>query len=370
MWRAAVAIFFAAQISFAQATAAQSGAQNQSPPSPSPQSSTIVLPAGTPVELVLTAPLWAKSAKPGDSIYAQTAFPVVLNNQMAIPAGTFVEGRIDSLTRPGMFSPHANLQIDFTKFIFANGYAVLLPSPPLQADIADDVIPAVAAAYVQVTRANDVLLDNGAQLQMILQLPLALDATRVAGAMRKSGTVAQLKSATMCRPVPATPGTSDTVIPGTPGTPGTPDIVVPGGPGMPDTVIPGTPATPGTPDTVIPGTSGSPGIACPPPPVVVPDSKAQQNFGAFVLDATALVAGKQLSPGTFEVTWKGLGPWAPIEILQNGKVVVNAQARVILLNKQSPANAAKTRTNSDGSVSLESLRFAGQSFALYFDWQP
>ena len=88
MWRVPVAIFLAAQISFAQATAGQSGAHNQPTLPPSPQPSTIVLPAGTPVQLVLTAPLWAKSAKPGESIYAQTAFPVVLNNQMAIPAGT------------------------------------------------------------------------------------------------------------------------------------------------------------------------------------------------------------------------------------------------------------------------------------------
>lgn len=370
MWRVALAIFFAAQITFAQATPRQSGVQDQPPPPASPPSTTtIIVPAGTSVQLFLTAPLWAKSAKPGDDVYAQTSFPVVVDKELAIPSGTYVQGRIDSLSRPGLVSPHAALQFEFTKIIFATGYTVLLPSVPPEAQTADDVIPAVATPYIEVRRTNDVLLDNGAQFPMILQLPLALDATQVAAALRQSSPsqLAQFKSATLCRPVPATPGTPGTIIPGTPGTPGTPDIVIPGGPGMPPTTIPGTPPTPGTPDTVIPGTPGFPGRACPPPAMVVPDSKPQEYRGAFVLAAAAQLAGHELPPGNYEVAWKGLGPSASIEIFQNGKVVANAQTRVLVLNKQSAESLVQTRTNADGSASLESLRLAGQSLALYFD---
>ena len=57
--------------------------------------SKIVIPAGTTVSVALTEPILAKSAKAGDSVYAETAFPVALNNQMAIPPGTFVQGQID-----------------------------------------------------------------------------------------------------------------------------------------------------------------------------------------------------------------------------------------------------------------------------------
>jgi hypothetical protein len=122
-----------------------------------------------------------------------------------------------------------------------------------------------------VTPANDLLLDNGAEVEMTLGAPLQLNAKQVAQSIPLSRLPqpGQLKSATTCRNVPGSPGTqgtSDTVIPGSPGTP---DTVIPRGPGMPDTVIPGTPATP---DTVIPGspgTSGTPDYICPATPLVI-----------------------------------------------------------------------------------------------------
>ena len=63
----------------------------------------------------------------GDSVYAETVFPVAVNNQMAIPLGTYVQGQIDTLTPPGWLSPHAQFQMHFTKIIFADGYTVELP---------------------------------------------------------------------------------------------------------------------------------------------------------------------------------------------------------------------------------------------------
>ena len=58
--------------------------------------------------LAMTRALWSKTAKPGDSIYAATAFPVAGDNGMAIPPGTFAEGRIDTLAKPGC-SPRTRL---------------------------------------------------------------------------------------------------------------------------------------------------------------------------------------------------------------------------------------------------------------------
>lgn len=318
-----------------------------------------------------------------EDIYTEVAFPVPVNNRMAIPPGTYVQGQIDTLTRPGLFSPHAQFQIHFTKLIFANGYTVLLgdapnapagqsptqpaSTPPHASN--SDVIPAVANVYVEVSAANDILLDNGTQIDMVLQLPLRLDAASVSAAVSASHPVqlAQFKSATLCRPIPATsgtPGTPDTVIPGTPGTPPT---VIPGGPGMPPTVIPGTP---GTPDTVIPGTPGTPDtseILCPGPPLVTANPKPQSYKELFQIIAPVQIAGKQLSAGSYQVSWKGLGPSAQVDILQNGKLIFSVQARIVLLNRQSPATLPGTRTNPDGSVTLRSLRFAAQAFALYFD---
>jgi hypothetical protein len=343
-------------------------AQTVQPQSTLQDPAQIVVPAGTTISLALTRPVWAKAAKTGDTVYAEIAFPIAVHNQMAIPPGTYAEGQIDALTRPRWFSFHAQFQIHFTKLIFANGYTVELANMGTL-DFADDVIAAVANPYVRVSSANDILLDNGAQIEMVLQVPLQLNAGNVAGALRRTNpaSIGPFKSATLCRTIPGTPATPDRVISGIPSTPATPDTVIHMGADMPDIVIPGNVAMPGTPDTIIPGDPATMDVTCPGPPVVTSNPKVQSYRESFHIDAPAQISGKQLSAGSYQVTWKGSGPLAQVDIFQNGSVVFSVRARVVLLNRKSPADAPETRTNSDGSVWVQSLRFAGQTFALYFD---
>ncbi len=255
-------------------------------PSVATSSTSITIPAGTKVELIVTRPEQAQSAKDGDTVYAQTSFPVVAGGAMAIPAGTYVEGTIESVTRPTRKFDRAELQVLFTKIIFADGYTLVLPggtsatlaqAVPTSTNGSTSADPQSApgetliAITIQVSPANDLLLDNGAEVEMTLGEPLQLDATLVAQSIPLSRTPqpGQLKSATLCRDIPGspgTPGTSDTVIPGSPGTPST---TISQGPDLPDIVIPGTPATP---DTVIPGSPGTPddpGYTCPAKPLVI-----------------------------------------------------------------------------------------------------
>jgi hypothetical protein len=100
---------------------------------------------------------------------------------------------------------------------------------------------------------------------------------------------------------------------------------------------------------------------------VTSNFKVQSYKESFQISAPVQVSGKPLPAGTYQVAWEGLGPMAQVDILQNGNPVASVQARVVLLNRKSPADAPATHTNSDGSISLQSLRFAGQTFALYFD---
>ena len=251
--------------------------------------SAITLQAGTKIELALTRPVMARTASPGESIYAQTTFPVTVGSALAIPAGTFVQGRLVKLTRPARRNNRGELQILFTEVIFANGYVAPLPGAGIgvSAEAATSAGETLMAVAVQVSTGNDVLLDNGAQVEMTLGAPQTLDAQMVAAAapLSRVPMPGQFKSATLCRFIAGspgtdgTPGTPDTVIPGSPGTP---DTVIPGGPGMPDTVIPGTPATPSTTIPGTPGTPGSPGtpdIPCPAPPLVLSSTlvNAQSN---------------------------------------------------------------------------------------------
>ena len=86
------------------------------------------VPSGTKIPLTLTQGITTKTAKEGDPVYAQTAFPFTQNNRIVIPAGTYVQGVIRHVIRPGRVKGRAELQMSFTSMIFPNGYTVLLPA--------------------------------------------------------------------------------------------------------------------------------------------------------------------------------------------------------------------------------------------------
>jgi len=102
-----------------------------SQPRPAPDApksgDTWVVPNGTKIPVVLKHAISTKSAKPGDPIYAQTTFPVVINEKVMIPAGTYVQGTISQVTRPGRVKGRAELLFHFTTLIYPNGYTVILP---------------------------------------------------------------------------------------------------------------------------------------------------------------------------------------------------------------------------------------------------
>jgi type IV secretion system protein VirB10 len=87
----------------------------------------LTVPAGTKIPLTLKQGVNTKSARPGDPVYAQTAFPITQNDQILIPAGTFVQGEVRRVVRPGRVKGRAELQMSFTSMIFPNGYTVMLP---------------------------------------------------------------------------------------------------------------------------------------------------------------------------------------------------------------------------------------------------
>ena len=86
------------------------------------------VPTGTKIPLTLTQGITSKTAREGDPVYAQTAFPVTQDNHILIPAGTYVQGVVRRVARPGRVKGRAELQMSFTSMIFPNGYTVLLPA--------------------------------------------------------------------------------------------------------------------------------------------------------------------------------------------------------------------------------------------------
>ena len=185
------------------------------------------VPSGTKIPLTLTQGITSKTAKEGDPVYAQTAFPVTQNNRIVIPAGTYVQGVVRRVVRPGRVKGRAELQMGFTSMIFPNGYTVLLPATvegvpgsqsvstkgpegTIQGDsskgkdaatIARDAaagagIGAIAGsgkgagigagaggvlglATVLMTRGPEIQLDPGASVEMVLERELALEGPKL-----------------------------------------------------------------------------------------------------------------------------------------------------------------------------------------------
>ncbi len=105
-------------------TASQAQPQPEADP---PAAQGLTVPAGTKIPLTLKQGVNTKNARPGDPVYAQTAFPITRNDQILIPAGTFVQGEVRRVVRPGRVKGRAELQMSFTSMIFPNGYTVMLP---------------------------------------------------------------------------------------------------------------------------------------------------------------------------------------------------------------------------------------------------
>jgi len=107
----------AAQSSMTSASAA---------PATDPAKPSLVIPAGTRVPLSLKQAISTKTAKNGDPVYAETVFPFVVNERVAIPAGTYIQGKIERVQRGGHVKGRAEVLIHFTSMIYPSGYTVML----------------------------------------------------------------------------------------------------------------------------------------------------------------------------------------------------------------------------------------------------
>ncbi len=187
----------------------------------------LVVPAGTKVPLALKHAVSTKSAREGDSVYAETTFPVVQDNRVLIPAGTYVQGRISHVQRAGRIKGRAEVLMHFTTLIYPSGYTVMLPGdvenvPGAEktsikgqegtirqdsqkgekigtvassagtgavigglsrggkgAAIGAGIGGAVGTAIALLSRGNDVKLDAGTTVEMVFQRAVPLDPNRI-----------------------------------------------------------------------------------------------------------------------------------------------------------------------------------------------
>jgi len=97
------------------------------PSAPAAKPAMLIIPAGTKVPLALTQAISTKTAKEGDPVYCETTFPFVVDDKIVIPAGTYIQGKISRIQRPGRVKGRAELLMHFTSMIYPTGYTVMLP---------------------------------------------------------------------------------------------------------------------------------------------------------------------------------------------------------------------------------------------------
>jgi len=105
----------------------ESQAPNVAPSNATSDPNAAVIPAGSKVPLLLKQAISTKNAREGDAVYAETAFPFVMNDRILIPAGTYIQGKISRVEKPGRGQKRAELLIHFTSMIYPTGYTVMLP---------------------------------------------------------------------------------------------------------------------------------------------------------------------------------------------------------------------------------------------------
>jgi len=88
--------------------------------------STVTIPAGTRIALVLTHPIQSRYIHRGDDIYAQVSSPVDSGNEVVIPPGTFVQGKVDKLERKG---GRGELRLASMSITFPDGYVAPISGP-------------------------------------------------------------------------------------------------------------------------------------------------------------------------------------------------------------------------------------------------
>jgi len=118
-------------------------ASDQSPAQPAPAAAVpaastapasapakIIVPTGTRIPLVLHNGISTRSSRPGDPVYCETLFPILVDGHVVIPAGSYLSGEVVESKRPGRVKGRGELMLRFHTLILPNAYMVDLNATP------------------------------------------------------------------------------------------------------------------------------------------------------------------------------------------------------------------------------------------------
>jgi hypothetical protein len=99
----------------------------------SASAATVTVPTGTTLPLVLHNAVTTRNAQPGDPIYLETVFPILVDARIVIPAGSYVQGEILEAKRPGKVKGRGEVRMRLNTIIMPNGYSVKFGAVPSNA---------------------------------------------------------------------------------------------------------------------------------------------------------------------------------------------------------------------------------------------
>jgi type IV secretion system protein VirB10 len=80
-----------------------------------------VVSTGVKIPLSLMNTLSSKQTAEGDRVYLETVFPVLVDNKIVIPPGSYVTGTVTEVKRPGRVKGKGELYVRFDSLILPNG---------------------------------------------------------------------------------------------------------------------------------------------------------------------------------------------------------------------------------------------------------
>jgi type IV secretion system protein VirB10 len=90
----------------------------------------VTVPAGTRIPLVMINSVSSKHSQPGDPVYLESVYPVVVGGRILIPAGTYVSGSVIFSKRPGRVKGRGQLHVRVDQMILPNGVIRQLSGRP------------------------------------------------------------------------------------------------------------------------------------------------------------------------------------------------------------------------------------------------
>jgi hypothetical protein len=103
-------------------------------PRPAGNGQTILVPTGTHIGVILESGISTATAKPGDSVYFRTSFPITIDNKVVVPVGSYLRGEVLEAKRPGRVKGKGEIRIKLATMVFPNGYTVDMNAEPHSAD--------------------------------------------------------------------------------------------------------------------------------------------------------------------------------------------------------------------------------------------